>query len=50
MSKTVKQERTKGYITRVEHQRKDRKLARDLKALLENELINTELSINTVTI
>ena len=38
MSKTVKQEKTKGYLTRIENQRKERKLARDLKALVLNEI------------
>ena len=50
MSKTVKQERNKGHLNRVEHERKARKLARDLKTLLFNELIATEMSINTVAI
>ena len=34
MSKTVRTAKTKGYLDRIEHQRRDRKLARDFKTLL----------------
>jgi len=32
MSKTIRQNKTKGWLEKLQHMRKERKLARDLKA------------------
>ena len=40
MSKTIRKQKTKGWIQRLQHMRRERKLARDLKA--DQSLFETE--------
>lgn len=45
MSKSVKQERTRGYLDNLAQQRKDRRAARDLKAVVLNDVEDVMFSL-----
>ena len=45
MSKSVKQERTRGYLDNLAQQRKDRRAARHLKAVVLNDVEEVMFSL-----